>query len=115
ERAFRGRALPEVAVLYEDRLRALQELAGKAIDGTLPPDRDERGRARDTLERDPRDAVVLVAVPDDDEERRVRRPPDRGRVAHGVLAVGGRIARGDERQAAIRAEAGEVAGEARLV
>src|SRR2546425_10720789 len=59
ECALRGLAVAEPVVLDEDRLRALQEVGGKTIDGVLPPDPDERAAAGHAPEPYPRDAVIL--------------------------------------------------------
>src|SRR5438105_12540380 len=115
ERSLSGRAIAEASVLDHDGLRALKQVARDPIGHVLPPDREEGARTSAAVERHSRDGVVLIATADDNDKRRVRRPPDRARAAHRELAVRGRLAHGDLLDEITALEAREVAGEVRIV
>ena len=115
ERTLRARAIAEAAVLDEHGLRALQQIARELVRGPLPPDRYERARPCAAVERHARDAVVLIARSDDDEERRVRRAPDRPCVRHRVLPIRGWITLRDAPDKVPALESSEVPGEVRIV
>src|SRR5256886_16444634 len=104
-----------MAVLDDDGLRALKQVARKAVGPVLPPDRDERPGTSATVEGHARDGVVLLAATYHHKEARVGRPPDRAGSADTILAKRRRIAFRNETQAAVPIERREISGEVWVV